>query len=185
MGNVIYGAVDNDGKQRYGFCEASNNKEVLEKLKKKSLKDIKLYGDAFLTFDKVDETQHSAAEEEKIAKYELDMILNPSFKIFFFFMLKNKVWFGLLLFGLCVALYGIHGETTWIMVVGFSIMLFVPIWLWLHYQMVNNFLKLYKAYLYGNWEEAEFWLNEFHHYDQKLFPQSFKILLDLLGLLVM
>ena len=181
MGSVIYSATDNEGKKRYGFCEASNNKEVLEILKTKSFQDIKLYGDAFLAFDKVDEVEKSPSDEEKLAKYELDMTLNPNFKTFFWFMLKNKVWLGLLLFGLFIALYGIYSQTTWVMIVGSLIMLSVPIWLWLVYQILNNFIKLYKAYLHGNWEEAEFWLNEFHHYDQKIFPQSFKIQLDLIG----
>lgn len=181
MGSIIYRAVDEQSKQKYGYCDAETNKEVLEILKNKNLTNIKLYGDAFVNPKRKDMASLNEVEMEKISKHELSMMLNPSFKTDFLFYVKDVKKLSVVFLGLIVLLFGVYNVSTWIVVIGCLILLSVPIVLWLTYLFSDNFRKLNKAYSYGRWNEVHSRLDYYRDHDEKLFPIEVKVHLDTIG----
>ncbi len=181
MGNVVYSALDTSGNERYGFCEATNNREVLKKLKDKNLTDIKLYGDAVLALPLSDEIK-SLIEEEKSsrAENEIKMLLNPGFKTFFILQMKDFKKMFFIPLGVLIALWGFYESSLWITIVGCLLVIAVPIFWRLAYTLTDNFYKLYQAYFLGEWGKA--WeLLDSYHVHEKILPEEIKVHLDTMG----
>jgi hypothetical protein len=181
MGNVIYSAIDIDGKQRYGFCEAANNREVLNRLKDKNFSDIKLYGDAVVALPLSDDIKSlSGIEKERKAKDEIEMLLNPGFKTFFMLQMRDfkKIFFIPL--GIVISLWGFYASSLGIILVGLLLVIAVPIFWRLAYTLTDNFYKLYTAYYLGEWDKA--WdLLESYYVHEKILPEDVKVHLDTMG----
>jgi len=181
MGSVIYSALDKNGKRRYGFCEANNNREILKKLKDKTFSDIKLYGDAILSLPLSDEIKSlSDAKKENRAEDEINMILHPGFKTFFMLQMKDFKKLFLIPLGLVIALCGFYESSMWILILGFLLIVAVPVYWRLAYTLTDNFHKLYQAYFVGNWDRT--WdLLDSYHVHEKILPEEVKVHLDTMG----
>ena len=181
MGSVIYSALDTSGNESYGFCEATNNREVLKKLKDKNLSNIKLYGDAVVALPLVDEIKSLTNQEKHSrAKDEIDMQLNPDFKTFFMIQMRDLKKLFFIPIGLLIVLWGFYASSVWITVLGFLLIISVPIYWRLAYTLTDNFYKLYKAYFFGDWDIA--WdLLDSYHVHEKILPEEVKVHLDTMG----
>ena len=181
MGNVIYSSIDTEGKLRYGFCDASNNKEILEKLKDKNLNDIKLYGDAVVALPLSDEIKFLTEQKKSSrAEEEIKMLLNPGFKTFFMLQMQDfkKIFFIPL--GILITLWGFYKSSLWITIVGCLLVIAVPIFWRLAYTLTDNFHKLYQAYFLGEWDKSWALLDSYHAHE-KILPEELKVHLDTMG----
>lgn len=181
MGNVIYSALDKNGKRRYGFCEGDNNREILHKLKDKTFSDIKLYGDAILSLPLSDEIKSlSNAKKENRAEDEIQMLLNPGFKTFFMLQMRDFKKLFLISLGVVIALWGFYESSIWITILGFLLIVAVPVYWRLAYTLTDNFHKLYQAYFVGNWDRTWDLLSSYHEHE-KILPEEVKVHLDTMG----
>ena len=181
MGRVLYHALNARNYDEYGFCDASNNKEILKQLKDKNLINIKLYGDAILSLPLSDKIKSlNEQEKSRMAEAEIKMLENPGFKTFFMHQMRDLKKLFFIPLGVLILLWGYYESSIWISILGFLLIISVPIFWRLAYTLIDNFHKLYKAYFVGKWDEA--WdLLDSYHVHEKILPEELKVYLDTMG----
>lgn len=181
MSAILYSAVDSQNNETYGYCNGNSNTEVLEKLKKEGLSNIQLYYDALTASERDDLNLLDKKALEKIAKHDIEMLLNPSFFKYTLFSLKNRQNLLILFLGFFVVIMGMIFNNIWLTGIGLVICLVVLILAMVGYVLIYNFKRIYDAIAYGYWDKAEKALNGFHNYDEKIFPKDVKVALDKIG----
>lgn len=177
MSAILYSAVDSQNNETYGYCNGNSNTEVLEKLKKEGLSNIQLYYDVLTASERDDLNLLDKKALEKIAKHDIEMLLNPSFFKYTLFSLKNRQNLLILFLGFFVVIMGMIFNNIWLTGIGLVICLVVLILAMVGYVLIYNFKRIYDAIAYGYWDKAEKALNGFHNYDEKIFPKDVKVAL--------
>lgn len=152
MKRVIYSATNPNGSTKNNFIEAKSNKEAINILRKKGLKNIRLHDDAFSSFQRDDLDEMTEKQLEEIAQFEINTRKKANVFTFLTEVLRvNKV---LIITGLGIFSWGAFNSYLFTSIAGAVLGLSMPILSLWNYRVVNNFNKLQKTMARGEWEES-------------------------------
>lgn len=170
MPSIHYSAVDQNGSMVYGYDNSSTNKKSLEKLKSEGLREIKFYGDALNSEERVDLKGLSKQAVMAQAKHDVSLILQPSLLNHFVFVFTRLQNILRLMVGVSIFLLGLYIDNIWVLGLGGALFSMVFVYDTLvvigGISFIENFNKLYEAISYGKWQKAKEILDQFY-YDWK------------------
>lgn len=178
MNQILYSANNEQGERRCGYSKAVSNKQVLTLLKQQGLKNIQLYDDILFGTEREDVILLNEEDKERLAEYEIDTMIKPSFLKFMKYGIKSKGISLLILGGLFLTILGLLFNSYWIIGIGIIVSIAILILLSLNYVVIRDFNEINKAMTYGNWDRAQQILDTFHNYKEDTLPKDVKFLLD-------